>query len=47
MDEDVVYISRVKIERVKGPLSRAYLPQEDQAEFREYIFIFCRQTTNN
>jgi hypothetical protein len=30
MNEDVVYISRVKIERVKGPLRRAYLPQEDK-----------------
>ncbi len=30
MSEDVVYTSRVKIERVKGPLRRAYLPREDQ-----------------
>jgi uncharacterized OsmC-like protein len=30
MSEDVVYTSSVKIERVKGPLRRAYLPQEDQ-----------------
>jgi hypothetical protein len=29
MSKDVVYISKVRIERVKGPLRRAYLPQED------------------
>ena len=28
MDNQVVYTSRIKIERVKGPLRRAYLPQE-------------------
>jgi hypothetical protein len=28
---DVVYTSNVKIERVKGPLRRAYLPQEESA----------------
>ena len=27
MSADVVYTSNVKIERVKGPLRRAYLPQ--------------------
>lgn len=27
---DVVYISQVKIERVKGPLRRAYLPAEKE-----------------
>lgn len=27
MAADVAYTSRVKIERVKGPLRRAYLPQ--------------------
>ena len=27
MSDDVVYTSNVKIERVKGPLRRAYLPQ--------------------
>ena len=26
---DIVYTSRVKIERVKGPLRRAYLPKEE------------------
>ena len=31
MAEDVVYTSRVRIERVKGPLRRAYLPAEDEA----------------
>ena len=30
MAEDVVYTSRVRIERVKGPLRRAYLPAEDE-----------------
>jgi len=29
MNENVAYTSRVKIERVKGPLRRAFLPQED------------------
>lgn len=28
MSESVVYTSNVRIERVKGPLRRAYLPQE-------------------
>lgn len=30
MSEDIVYTSRVKIERVKGPLRRAYLPVEKE-----------------
>ena len=30
MTDDVVYTSAVRIERVKGPLRRAYLPQEDE-----------------
>jgi hypothetical protein len=30
MSEPVVYTSKVRIERVKGPLRRAYLPQEDE-----------------
>ncbi len=30
MSDQVVYTSKVKIERVKGPLRRAYLPQEDK-----------------
>ena len=25
-----VYTSRIKIERIKGPLRRAYLPEEDE-----------------
>ena len=29
MANDVVYTSRVRIERVKGPLRRAYLPVEE------------------
>ncbi len=28
MTSEVVYLSRVRIERVKGPLRRAYLPME-------------------
>ncbi len=30
MSGDVVYTSQVQIERVKGPLRRAYLPQEPE-----------------
>ena len=30
---DVVYTSTVRLERIKGPLRRAYLPQEDQPVF--------------
>lgn len=30
MSNDVVYTSDVRIERVKGPLRRAYLPAEDE-----------------
>ncbi len=30
MSDQVVYTSKIKIERVKGPLRRAYLPQEDE-----------------
>ncbi len=30
MNDQVVYTSNVKIERVKGPLRRAYLPQEQE-----------------
>jgi len=30
MADPVVYRSRVRIERLKGPLRRAYLPAEDQ-----------------
>jgi len=29
MANDVVYTSKVRIERVKGPLRRAYLPVEE------------------
>ena len=29
MANDAVYTSKVRIERVKGPLRRAYLPLED------------------
>lgn len=30
MSEDVVYTSRVKVERVQGPVRRAWLPQVDE-----------------
>ncbi|MCC9078693.1 hypothetical protein FKZ61_021595 [Litorilinea aerophila] len=30
MDDPVVYRSKVRIERVKGPLRRAYLPVEPE-----------------
>ncbi len=30
MDESVAYRSRVRLERVKGPLRRAYLPAETE-----------------
>jgi len=30
MDKEIVYVSKVRIERVKGPLRRAYLPVEEQ-----------------
>ncbi len=30
---DVVYTSNIRIERVKGPLRRAYLPQESDPVF--------------
>lgn len=33
MNEKVVYRSNVRIERIKGPLRRAYLPVEDQPVF--------------
>lgn len=29
MEKPVVYVSRVRIERVKGPLRRAFLPIEE------------------
>ena len=30
MSEDIVYTSKSRIERVKGPLRRAYLPAMDE-----------------
>jgi len=30
MADKVVYVSKVRIERVKGPLRRAYLPAREQ-----------------
>ncbi|MBK8899659.1 MAG: hypothetical protein IPM53_00625 [Anaerolineaceae bacterium] len=33
MNESVVYTSQVRVERVKGPLRRAYLPQEPEHIF--------------
>ena len=31
--DDTVYVSKVRIERVKGPLRRAYLPQDTEPVF--------------
>jgi hypothetical protein len=33
MSDDAVYTSKVRIERVKGPLRRAFLPQEAEPVF--------------
>ncbi len=33
MSNEVAYTSKVRIERVKGPLRRAYLPQEVKPTF--------------
>ncbi len=33
MSNEVVYTSHARIERVKGPLRRAYLPQEENHVF--------------
>ena len=33
MSESVAYTSLVKIERIKGPLRRAFLPQEKEPVF--------------
>jgi hypothetical protein len=33
MSDQVVYVSRVRIERIKGPLRRAYLPVEAKPVF--------------
>ena len=33
MSSDVVYTSHVRIERVKGPLRRAYVPVEQEPVF--------------
>jgi hypothetical protein len=33
MPNDVIYTSRVRIERIKGPLRRAYVPQEPAPVF--------------
>ena len=33
MPNNVVYTSRVRIERIKGPLRRAYLPQKEDPVF--------------
>ena len=30
MPEEIVYTSRVRIERIKGPMRRAFLPATDQ-----------------
>lgn len=33
MNESVAYTSRVRIERIKGPVRRAYLPAEEEPVF--------------
>lgn len=33
MSDQVVYTSNVRVERIKGPLRRAYLPQEPDPIF--------------
>ena len=33
MSSEVVYTSNIRIERVKGPLRRAYLPQKEEPTF--------------
>jgi hypothetical protein len=33
MSDEVVYTSNVRIERIKGPLRRAYLPQKEEPVF--------------
>ena len=33
MADEVVYRSQIRVERVKGPLRRAYLPQEEAPVF--------------
>ncbi len=33
MSDEVVYTSNIRIERIKGPLRRAYMPQEDDPVF--------------
>ncbi len=30
MSDEVVYTSKVRVERIKGPLRRAYLPAEEE-----------------
>jgi hypothetical protein len=33
MSDEVVYTSNVRVERIKGPLRRAYLPAEEQPTY--------------
>lgn len=33
MSDEVIYTSQVRIERIKGPLRRAYLPVEEEPTF--------------
>jgi len=33
MPDEVVYTSNVRIERIKGPLRRAYLPAEEEPTY--------------
>ena len=42
MSDEVVYTSKARIERVKGPLRRAYLPEVGFARFVRCAFRGCR-----
>ncbi len=33
MSDEVVYTSNIRIERIKGPLRRVYMPQEEDPVF--------------
>ena len=33
MGDEIVYTSRVRIERIKGPLRRAYIPAEEEPTY--------------
>ena len=33
MSDEVVYVSKVRIERIRGPLRRAYLPAKEEPTY--------------